>query len=1511
MNPHPTSSSPYSPPKETDMPTPTRRKRSFRIFKESSNLLRTRGYLIPLPTAVNPIPELLLEKKSPFPDNAPSTPQRPHSFFKMLHRKAKPQHVVRLPSIDPPPTSNNAAPDEVVLTLSTPPTTATVTHAPMVVVPPAMTASIPLDLFYTSEFRAALSPKVNLSGWAVHDADLAMLVQLHQTSPPTQHLVHLYLNECINFTDDGMKSLGSIPSLRTLHCKQCPQLQGHGLFALAHTLSELDVSGCLWIHDAAVALIARSFSRLQSLSIAHCVNVTNQGLFALADRPHHSAPLLKIDVSGCVKLTDSGLLVLLTHCPKLEYVHATHLPSLEGLTFYACLPQQRLLPSVLTHVDLSHNKALHFSALPTLARGCGRKLTHLTLTHTHGIDDDGLVALGRACPNLVSLVLSGCYAITDYGLVRLVQHVPVANENDVEFDATNTRRCTQLRTLDLTGCFHVTTTAVVAVASQCLYLTHIWLHGLPRLEQPAFHELATRCRYLTDIGCGGLLIQSSEKNFFAAPKLIARSLLHLLVESTATAIHINKCACDAADLAAALTYAPSSRAFRDLQFGSLATDAVCQALRHVGAHLRVLNLSRSRQFTTASLQLVLRATPQLRTLDVQHCDQLTNDWLFDLVRCCASLEHLNMAGNVAMTDAGVKCFVPDTACRRLMSLNVKGVPQVSKACVAAIAASHPQTQICASGLEPKPYDLGVFLARGKWIRQAACKVVAWMQLCLKRYRDKELRRRLMWTRLKFRHQCARRIQRLIREVQEAKREVERQIQAAKDLAEARARGACIIQRNFRTYLFLQLIHREVAAKRAADAFDAAVKRRNLENAAASAIENAYRYYRGRHVTLKWHGWLANFLNCRDRSARAIQRIYRGHRGRRDAAVVLDAQQTILFDHILLEHTRLLAQMYIARLVRGFLGRRAAAKRLAYVLDVARIRDASARVLQRAFRAYFSKIAFQRLLFSNAARIQCRVRGWFGRADAAQYILSTCYASPIVLCLLTSRSIYQLTLAQPWQTKRNAATRWATSMQSAWRGYLGRVRAHTQRAHKLHRMYVEDVAARRLQRFFAHIRRMRHLARVRAEVARRNACATTIQATWRMWLGKVKAYAVFLGRQRRLQHHVIRSMYYQAHVNPASSAWAQWRLVHEGAAHVLVRFYKQSLRARGWLSPSEIRHRMQKATHIQAWIRGFLWRRWTRQYAAAMHAAAHCVQRGWHRKVEWKKWRAVVEGMREKKRLQDEEDRASGIAKTRMKQFANDMLERQLASAIVLQRTYRTRKQRHVYKKSTDARIDAWKAEGGAKLDAHMAKGMQHEVWQAQVWTDTMAKPVKVSQELVIEADKDLGYNDIVAKTTELMQLNLDEEIELLEDELRDLTDECQKEYATYEALAAEESEIHAYVKYFEQVRVSPKLKRERESALASLAPFATQGKRLIIDTSRLANENQRLKYEIIRLEKMRRAFWTFASDRLSFDPLLYELDVTRMLAALEPEWQPNSQHLYDTVLAIVPPKEKAPEASPE
>ncbi|RHY30491.1 hypothetical protein DYB32_004276 [Aphanomyces invadans] len=838
-----------------------------------------------------------------------------------------------------------------------------------------------------------------------------------------------------------------------------------------------------WVHDSVFAFVVQSIPRLQSLHLANCTQVTSQGMFSLADRPHHSfLPLLQLDVSGCVKITDSGLLVILTHCPKLETLSISHIPGLEGLTLYAVLAQQRLTPSLLTHVDLSHTKSLHFSALPTIARGCGRRLTHLNVTNTHGISDDGLVALGRHCPNLEVLTLHGCCDVSDSGIVHLVQYVPVVHPHDADFELhPTTTRCTQLRSVDLTGCVLVTSIGIVAIASHCPHLTTLTLHGVHHVDSTAHEELAVRCRRLAVVGVMGMLVRLGQagsgenSNIFAAPKLPPASLRALIVDSTASSLNLSKSACEPDHVATALRAAASTaRQFKELHLGSLVTDDVCSALVSTftaapACQIRTLDLSRSRQFTTASLQSVLRVTPQLKNLNVEHCDQLTNDFVVDLARWCRNLEHLNVAGNISLSDDGVRCLEPEATCPRLTTLTVKGCPNVTKACLVAVAATHPRCQVGSSGLESKPFDMGGFLARRRAVQQAACKVIAWMRMCLQRYREHELRRRLLWTRLNFRAQCARRIQRRVRAIQAAALEAARVRQAALDFAIRQVAAVRVLVRYLRVYMLRVYIRRQVEAKRAADAFDAAVRKRFIENRATTAIQRAYRYYRGRQVTLQWHARLGAYTVLRNRRALQLQRLYRGHHGRITARALLQAEQTTLFDYVLRENETMLASLSLHRVARGFVGRRRASARRAYLSDVARIRNLSASVIQKAFRAYFAKIALKRHLFSNATTIQAAFRGCRGRQNATTYILDQRYASPVVLCLLAPRSIFHLNLAQPWQTKRNAGIAVGTSMQRCWHGYLGRVKANARRSDHLHQLYMNDMSARVLQHFFAHIR----------------------------------------------------------------------------------------------------------------------------------------------------------------------------------------------------------------------------------------------------------------------------------------------------------------------------------------------------------------------------------------------------------------------------------------------------------
>ncbi|OQR94172.1 hypothetical protein ACHHYP_01625 [Achlya hypogyna] len=1462
----------------------TGRKRRLAVLPDTLSLAATKGYLIPLAHTIRPILHVDDVVPETSPTKVATSSTRSPTTSKALWRAKRTAKAQRLPSLP----ANNHSTDPV-----TPPSTS---RPPVLVAADALT--IPVALFYTTEFLVDLATHVHLAGWDVHDVDLLFLVQCHM---PKAKLAHVDLRECTHVTDAGVAALGKLSSLRNLSLQRCRQLSGVALLGVAATVVELDISHCEWVVDAVFSCIVQTFMRLASLVVANCVALTDQAMYFLSERAHSHTPLLALDVSGCVRLSDAGVLAVLHYAPKLEVLRLNDLPAVEGVTLYGCLPQQRLVPAALAHLELARLPALHFASLLNVARGCGKRLVHLDATGARrALTDDALVALGRYCPALETLVVAGCSAVTDAGVSQLVQVAPIAHELSADYaKELPMTRCTRLRHLDVTGCVHVTAASLAVVAACCPELRGLVVSGLPRaIDAAAATALARLCRHWRDFVGAGLLVAVDEQRFFGAPQLGGRALRALFLESSLVHINLHKSHVRPADLAQALQGLRDAR-FVQLHLGALVTDDVALALARAAGRLTHLNVSRSRQLSTAALSALVAAAPRLKVLDAQHCEHVDDALFAALVAGCPRLSQLSLAGNPHVTDAGLRAAEPAAHFVFLSALNVHG-SSASVAALRRIEATHPRARLDAqrTALVPRPFDTGAFLARATLVRQAAAAIVMWTRACLLRARDRLVRRRLANARLRHRHRLARRIQRAFRSHRHRVAEIARREAEEAAAAALRDHSARVLQRALRDHVFWSAIRRHVRLRREAAAYARYVAQVARELAAAECLQRVYRGHCGRQRAHRQRLANAERTRRRDAGARLLQRIFRGYVARVASMQLRTATTAQIGAFVLAQDGAELAALQLARFGRGFLGRRRAAHWRAHLARVAAARTAAATTIQRAFRAYYAGVALARRLHRGATAMQRLWRGGVGRRQAVASVLRESYARPIVLCLLATRSIYQHALAVRWQLKRTAGGAVALALQRRLRGWHGRLQAAAHRRRSLESAYRRDVAARILQRFFRHLVRRGRQARVRALAAHRAACATKIQSVWRMWKGKLRFLTVFLGRQRKQRHAATRALFWQgltatdAHRNP----WSQRTLVQRGAVEALVRFYRTSLRARGWLSPSEVRHRHQKATHIQAIVRGRQARAFVRAYAAQVLAATRHLQRAWRRKARWKVWRKTTEAARERKRRRDEEERAAGVARARTNQFTTDTIARDARAAVVLQRTYRTLRQRHFYKRRMDARVAEWRAQAAAKIRASLAAQMAAVDFQAQVWLAAMAKEPKFV-EPALELGDNEDYESVVARTTAMIQLDLEEQCDLLKETLTELTEACYREFSTYELLAAEEIEIQAHMDYFQEVKaLNSRFRTETQALLVAQAPFATQGRQLALDAAHVVGENQRLQHELIRLERLRTECFRAATDRLAFDPLLYELDVERLLAMLEPEWQPNSKIVFSAVM---------------
>ncbi|KAG3217796.1 hypothetical protein PC129_g11384 [Phytophthora cactorum] len=646
---------------------------------------------------------------------------------------------------------------------------------------------LPREVVFFDPRRRVYHSHVDLSGWRATDASLQQL-QLNddQNDSPVKSSFHtLSFDGSAHISVRGVLLMleattvggGTLRALRLPRCQLLSRGGGELLdgSSLPRSLTELDVSSCEWVDDKFLRTVARHCSVLAQVTLAHCRRVTDYGVAAFGES--YAASLTSLDVGFCTKLTDTALLALLvgsssspavpggTPIPtssvsaRIRQLNIAGLPLVDGLTL---LGLRGPCASRLEILNMSGCTVLRVAALQRLARVRALiRLTKLDLSRCLLVDDLVLTALGMACPQLATLLLAFCSNITDVGIRRVVVETAVVRaeqhnesrqeptiENQEDFGEEDTGRaigrngesgCRQLQTLDITGCFQVTSRGISALGARCPQLRSVTLDGVRRLNSSGIRDLLHGCRKLRTIRWGGILVRNSQDEaavpgacaaFFSVPHL-SDSTIAALTSSALKTLHIGTTQCDTDALASTLLSRTSSSfviSLTDLDVTALATDALCEALGNCCANLRNLRLSRSRYFSATSFLAVLRGCPRLRVLELESCEQICDEILIAVSKapCCPHLETLILANDWQLTDTGVASLLrPATS---LFRLDVRHCPEISLPVLQALAAARGHiSEATRDGLTPRHPNVVAFLGRERKRRVAARKITRWLR----------------------------------------------------------------------------------------------------------------------------------------------------------------------------------------------------------------------------------------------------------------------------------------------------------------------------------------------------------------------------------------------------------------------------------------------------------------------------------------------------------------------------------------------------------------------------------------------------------------------------------------------------------------------------------------------------------------------------------------------------------------------------------------------------------------
>jgi hypothetical protein len=378
-------------------------------------------------------------------------------------------------------------------------------------------------------------------------------------------LEELDVSYCTLITDLGLAAVGKycnrLVRLRLVHCSQIRDVGVEAVVRTNARLEELSLSFCERITDRCFLTIGKSCPGLAALEVELCVQLGNNALKYLATMLANPTKLRRLNIGGCRRIGDDGLLEILRVCTGLQKVNLRLCDKMTDLSLRAlthnCLELEAL--------NVEELDALSYKVFAFDQEGDGRavvdrnlllKMKTLNASGCTGLNDLMLGHLGHRSKALESLNLSACTELSDQGLLWVLDDMldnsiggSHLTHMDVSYCPRLTARgihqvvlrCPALVSLNLSGCTHLSDANVVEIVDSCAKLVRLELAFCRELTDGVLRAIAkhlsleelnlSRCVRITDDGMLEIAGQSSvlrRLNVSACKKLTERTLTALL-----------------------------------------------------------------------------------------------------------------------------------------------------------------------------------------------------------------------------------------------------------------------------------------------------------------------------------------------------------------------------------------------------------------------------------------------------------------------------------------------------------------------------------------------------------------------------------------------------------------------------------------------------------------------------------------------------------------------------------------------------------------------------------------------------------------------------------------------------------------------------------------------------------------------------------------------------------------------------------------------------------------------
>lgn len=248
-------------------------------------------------------------------------------------------------------------------------------------------------------------------------------VGLTTLTESTNHLHTLKLESCNSITTQGViTSLGHCSrTLKVLEVVRCIQYYSTSTSSreegdfLYPSLEYLTLNSCTGVDDAFLSRMGPACTNVTDIALIRLCSITDKGLISLLKQTMSSAvtPPASVNLSGCVGITDWSVLALAkTFKERLELL------CLEGCIGLGDRSLQVIgdMCPRLVELDVSGCVKISDDGVVRLAMTNHRKLEVLSLGGCHGITDRSLGCLEIMCCTLQGLNLQHCRGITSQGV---------------------------------------------------------------------------------------------------------------------------------------------------------------------------------------------------------------------------------------------------------------------------------------------------------------------------------------------------------------------------------------------------------------------------------------------------------------------------------------------------------------------------------------------------------------------------------------------------------------------------------------------------------------------------------------------------------------------------------------------------------------------------------------------------------------------------------------------------------------------------------------------------------------------------------------------------------------------------------------------------------------------------------------------------------------------------------------------------------------------------------------